>query len=236
MLQNPDASCPLCERPLDEHHWSKVIEKTQLEYEDTQGQFWVVREQIAVSDREIQVLRQEYREIDQKLSGYDSLREKRGQLAAQLEATSDVQQQLLQIISEKQHLENSLETGDYAPEKQIEIQQLDQYLQQLNYSEQDHVLARSEVDNLRWAEIKQGRIKDALKRQAQLIARKPELAANIAQLQLQLQQGQTDSDCAKEIAILEQQIAEIGYSSEQHNYLRQGVRQGQGWQFFRSFS
>ena len=230
MLQNPDASCPLCERPLDEHHWSKVIEKTQLEYEDTQGQFWVVREQIAVSDREIQVLRQEYREIDQKLSGYDSLREKRGQLAAQLEATSDVQQQLLQIISEKQHLENSLETGDYAPEKQIEIQQLDQYLQQLNYSEQDHVLARSDVDKLRWAEIKQGQIKDALKRQAQLIARKPELAANIAQLQLQLQQGQTDSDCAKEIANLEKQIAEIGYSSEQHNYLRQGVRQGQGWQ------
>ena len=188
MLQNPDASCPLCERPLDEHHWSKVIEKTQSEYEDTQGQFWVVREQLAVSDREIQVLRQEYREISQKLSGYDSLREQRGQLAAQLEATSDVQQQLLQIISEKEHLELSLETGDYAPEKQIEIQQLDQYLQQLNYSEQDHVLARSDVDKLRWAEIKQGQIKDALKRQAQLIAKKPELTANIAQLQLQLNQ------------------------------------------------
>jgi exonuclease SbcC len=230
MLQNPDASCPLCERPLDEHHWSKVIEKTQLEYEDTQGQFWVVREQLAVSDREIQVLRQEYREISQKLSGYDSLREQRGQLAAQLEATSDVQQQLLQIIAQKEHLEHSLESGDYAPEKQTEIQQLDQSLQQLNYSEQDHALARSEVDKLRWAEIKQGQIKDALKRQAQLTAKKPELTANITQLQWQLQQGQTDSDCAKEIANLEQQIAEIGYSSEQHNYLRQGVRQGQVWQ------
>jgi exonuclease SbcC len=112
MLQNPDALCPLCERPLDEHHWSKVIEKTQSEYEDTQGQFWVVREQMAVSDREIQVLRQEYREISQKLSGYDSLREKRGELAAQLQATTDVQQQLLQIISEKEHLERSLEIGE----------------------------------------------------------------------------------------------------------------------------
>ena len=202
MLQNPDASCPLCERPLDEHHWSKVIEKTQLEYEDTQGQFWVVREQLAVSDREIQVLRQEYREISQKLSGYDSLREQRGQLAAQLEATSDVQQQLLQIIAQKEHLERSLESGDYAPEKQTEIQQLDQSLQQLNYSEQDHALARSEVDKLRWAEIKQGQIKDALKRQAQLTAKKPELTGNITQLQWQLQQGQTDSDCAKEIANL----------------------------------
>ncbi|MFN5240425.1 MAG: exonuclease subunit SbcC [Aphanizomenon sp.] len=230
MLQNPDALCPLCERPLDEHHWSKVIEKTQSEYEDTQGQFWVVREQMAVSDREIQVLRQEYREISQKLSGYDSLREKRGELAAQLQATTDVQQQLLQIISEKEHLERSLEIGDYAPEKQAEIQELDHYLQQLNYSEQDHSLARSEVDKFRWAEIKQGQIKDALKRQAQLIAKKPELTTNISQLQSQLQQGQTDSNFAQEIANLEQQITEIAYNYEQHNYLRQSVRQGQSWQ------
>ncbi|MFO0140029.1 MAG: AAA family ATPase, partial [Aphanizomenon sp.] len=217
MLQNPDALCPLCERPLDEHHWSKVIEKTQSEYEDTQGQFWVVREQMAVSDREIQVLRQEYREISQKLSGYDSLREKRGELAAQLQATTDVQQQLLQIISEKEHLERSLEIGDYAPEKQAEIQELDHYLQQLNYSEQDHALARNEVERLRWAEIKQGEIKEAIKRQKKLTAKKPELTANITQLKLQIQQEQTDSDCAREIASLEQQIAEIGYSSEQHN-------------------
>jgi exonuclease SbcC len=230
MLQNPDALCPLCERPLDEHHWSKVIEKTQSEYEDTQGQFWVVREQMAVSDREIQVLRQEYREISQKLSGYDSLREKRGELAAQLQATTDVQQQLLQIISEKEHLERSLEIGDYAPEKQAEIQELDHYLQQLNYSEQDHSLARSEVDKFRWAEIKQGQIKDALKRQAQLIAKKPELTTNISQLQSQLQQGQTDSNFAQEIANLEQQITEIAYNYEQHNSLRQSVRQGQSWQ------
>ncbi|MFN8951339.1 MAG: AAA family ATPase, partial [Aphanizomenon sp.] len=230
MLQNPDALCPLCERPLDEHHWSKVIEKTQSEYEDTQGQFWVVREQMAFSDREIQVLRQEYREISQKLSGYDSLREKRGELAAQLQATTDVQQQLLQIISEKEHLERSLEIGDYAPEKQAEIQELDHYLQQLNYSEQDHSLARSEVDKFRWAEIKQGQIKDALKRQAQLIAKKPELTTNISQLQSQLQQGQTDSNFAQEIANLEQQITEIAYNYEQHNSLRQSVRQGQSWQ------
>lgn len=26
MLQNPEALCPLCERPLDEHHWSRVVE------------------------------------------------------------------------------------------------------------------------------------------------------------------------------------------------------------------
>ncbi|MDB9377297.1 AAA family ATPase, partial [Nodularia sphaerocarpa] len=68
MLRTPDAKCPLCERPLDEHHWNRVVDKTKDEYQDTEGQLWVFREQKAVSDREIQVLRQEYREILQKLS------------------------------------------------------------------------------------------------------------------------------------------------------------------------
>ncbi|AFZ25828.1 exonuclease SbcC [Cylindrospermum stagnale PCC 7417] len=229
MLQNPNALCPLCERSLDEHHWSRVIEKTQLEYQDTQGQFWVVREQMAVSDREIQVLRQEYREISQQLAAYDALREQRGQLAAQLEATTDVQQQLQQIVAEKEHLERSLQAGDYAPDKQAELRQLDEYLQQLNYNEQDHALARSEVERWRWAEIKLQQIKDATKRRATLTARKPELQANIAQFQTRIQQEQIDSDCARQIAALERQITEIAYSSEQHNHLRQSVRELQSW-------
>jgi len=49
-------------------------------------------------------------------------------------------------------LERSLEIGDYARDKQEELRQLDQYLEQLNYNEQDHALARSEVERWRWAE------------------------------------------------------------------------------------
>ncbi|MBW4556473.1 MAG: SMC family ATPase [Trichormus sp. ATA11-4-KO1] len=230
MLRTPDAICPLCERPLDEHHWNRVVDKTKDEYKDTEGQLWVFREQMAVSDREIQLLRQEYREISQKLAPYDTLREQRGQLAAQLQSTSDADQQLQQLAAEKQHLERSLQAGDYAPDKQAELQQLEQYLQQLNYNEQDHALARSEVERWRWAEIKQGQIKDAAKRQAQIAARKPELQATIAQLQTRIQQDQTDSECAKQISELERHIADIGYSSEQHNNLRVAVRQAQSWQ------
>ncbi|MFM2062812.1 MAG: hypothetical protein RLZZ507_2482 [Cyanobacteriota bacterium] len=229
MLQNPNALCPLCERPLDEHHWSRVIQKTQLEYEDTQGQFWVVREQMAVSDREIQVLRQEYREISQQLASYDALREQKGQLAAQLQATTDIQAQLQQVAAEKENLELSLQ-GEYAPDKQAELQQLDEYIQQLNYNEKDHALARSEVERLRKVEIKQAQIKDARKKQAQLTARKPELQASIEEFKAKIQSEQTDSDIARQITSLEQEIKEIAYSSEAHNNIRQGVREFQSWQ------
>ncbi len=230
MLASPDAICPLCDRSLDEHHWNRVVKKTQTQHQETQEQSWVGREQIAVSEREIQVLRQEYRELSQELTTSDALREQRGQLAAQLAATSDAQNRLQQIAAEKQQLERSLEIGEYAPDKQEELRQLDQYLQQLNYNEQDHALARSEMERWRWAEIRQGQIKDAQRRQAQIAARQPEITAQIAGLRARIEQQESCSECSKQITALDSYIAEIGYDTEQHNALRTALRQAQSWQ------
>ncbi|MUG90984.1 exonuclease subunit SbcC [Scytonema sp. UIC 10036] len=230
MLQTPNALCPLCERPLDEHHWNRVVDKTKIEYKDAEDELWIVRERMAVSDREIQVLRQEYRDISQQLSPYDTLREQRGQLAAQLQATSDVEQQLQQIVVEKQQLQQALEMGDYAHDLQAELQQLEQYLQQLNYSEQDHALARNEVERWRWAEIRLSQMKDAAKRQAQIQLRKPEIQGQIQQLQARVQQEATESECAKQIAALEKYIVELGYDTDRHNQIRLAVRKTQSWQ------
>ncbi len=230
MLQNPNASCPLCDRPLDEHHWNRVVQKTQTQQQDVQEQLWVGKEQMATSDREIQVLRQEYRELNQQLADYDALREQRGQLAAQLTATVDEKERLSQIAAEKQQLETALATGNYAPDKQIELRQLDEQLSFLNYNEQDHALARSEIERWRWAEIRQGQIKDAQKRQAQIAARKPEIEAQIADLQAQIAKQATNSPIAKKIATLESLIQEIGYNTEQHNALRLALRNSQAWQ------
>jgi len=230
MLQNPDASCPLCDRPLDEHHWNRVVQKTQTQQQDVQEQLWVGKEQMATSDREIQVLRQEYRELNQQLADYDALREQRGQLAAQLTATVDEKERLNQIATEKQQLETALATGNYAPDLQNELRILDAQLQKLNYNEQDHALARSEIERWRWAEIRQGQIKDAQKRQAQIAARKPEIEAQIADLQAQIAQQVTNSPIARKIAALESLIQEIGYNTEQHNVLRVALRNSQAWQ------
>lgn len=230
MLSIPDAICPLCDRSLDEHHWQKVIEKTRNEQQETEQQYWVTKEQMTVSDREIQILRQEYREISQELAPYDGLREQRGQLAAQLAATSDAYNHLQQITTEKQHLVRSLEKSDYAPDKQEELRMLDQQLQQLNYNEQDHALARSEIERWRWAEIKQAQIKDAQKRLAQIAARTPEMKAQIEELQSKILQQSTDSDCARQIADIDHLIEQLGYDTEKHNALRNSVRQAQSWQ------
>ncbi|MGD1873136.1 MAG: exonuclease subunit SbcC [Mastigocoleus sp.] len=230
MLQTPDAVCPLCERPLEEHDWNTVVSKTREEYKDTEGRLWVFRDQMACSEREIQVLRQEYRDVSKKLSQYDALREHRGQLAAQLDSCSDAEKELEQLSSERQVLEKALQQGEYAPDTKSELEQLEEYLQELNYNEQDHALARSEVERWRWAEIKLSQIKDANKRKEHLAARKPELQTQISQLENRSQQESISSECAREIAAIDAQILEIAYNREQHHQVRVALRQTQSWQ------
>jgi exonuclease SbcC len=230
MLQAQNAVCPLCDRPLDEAHSHHVIQKTVTEQKEVQEQFWIVREQLAVCERELQVLRQEYAQISQELSPYENLLEQRGQLEARLEATDEVYDRLYELSEEKEQLERSLRIGSYALELQAELRQIDFQLQQLNYNEQTHALARSEVDRLRWAEIKQAKLEEATKRLRQIDEKKPQLQSQIDALHASLQELETTSQLKRQIEALEQQMIEIGYNLTEHNSLRASLRQAQSWQ------
>ena len=229
MLSNPDAVCPLCDRTLDEHHRSQVVGKTQKKQQEIEEQIWVIREQLSTCDREIQVLIQEYREIDREVSTYDSLQKQYGQLEAQLEATEEVYEQLQVTQEERDNLELSLQRGNYAQEVQTQIQQLEQELQTLDYDEQTHALVRGEVKSLRWAEIKQAKIEDAKKRQGQLDMQKPQLLNEIGDLQTNLAKLHINSQIQRQIKAIDLQIQELGYDRTVHQNLLTSLR-SQSWQ------
>jgi hypothetical protein len=90
-LAEPDRPCPLCDRPLDDLHWQLVRNRHKQEREAIQQDIWAIREQLAVSEREIQVLRQEYRDLEVELADYSTVLEQRGQLQAQLAASDTLQ-------------------------------------------------------------------------------------------------------------------------------------------------
>ncbi len=229
MLQVPDALCPLCDRPLDEHHWDLVIEKQKAQEQGIINQLWVLKEQLATSDREIQILRQEYRELEEELKHYNALRERRGQLQAQIDATLASRDRLQHLTLEKQQLEQALHTGSYAGELYQELQQVEQSLQQLNYNDQDRSLALNEEKRWRWGEIKQGQIQQSQRQMAQLQVRKPELEQKLAQLQGALQEQQTNSPLQQQIALLDRHLQTIGYDPQEHNRLRGALRSAQLW-------
>lgn len=220
--------CPLCDRPLDEQHWELVVQKHLAKQQEILEQIWVIREQLAVSEREIQVLRQEYRDIEKRLEQYGSVLERRGQLQEQLQANESGRYSLDQLLDEVQHLEHQLRSGEFAPDLQEELRLLDQTLEHLNYDDRNHAIARGLVDRWRWAEIKQAEIKQAQRRQTQIEQRLPELqaqqdecTAHIAHLETTLAEG---------LAQYDQHLTDLGYSLEQHNALRAALKQVQASQ------
>jgi exonuclease SbcC len=206
-----------------------VLEHHRTEQQEIQQQLWVIREQLTTSDREIRILRQEYRDLDKELAQYGATLERRGQLQQQLQGILGEQRRLQDVQVEISQLEHVLQQGNFAPDLQEELKLLDRSLHQLDYDDKNHALARGEVDRWRWAEIKYAEIKTAQRRQGQILEQKPELERTIAALEQELESSQ-HSPLQHHIHELDQHIAAIGYHLDQHTAIRQAIRQAQPWQ------
>ncbi|NES06446.1 MAG: exonuclease subunit SbcC [Okeania sp. SIO2F4] len=221
--------CPLCDRPLDEHHWHLVVDKHQTQQKEIRDLLWVAREQLTLSEREIKILRTEYRQIDQELAKYDELRERRGGLQAQLDNIKNDESLLQELVEEVAEVERSLHTGDFAVNLYAEISSLEQQIEQFNYDDRSHSLAREEEKKLRWAEIKYGQIKDAETKLGKIRAQMPEFEEQIVSLEQDLEQQKQTSEVQQQIVVIEREISEIGYNLDEHNNVRSELRKAQFW-------
>lgn len=222
-------ACPVCDRPLDDQHRALVLERYRQEREELLRQIWVIREQLATSEREIQVLRQEYRDLEQELSQYTAVLEKRGQLQAQLQGMSEGESRLQQVLQEREAIAQTLQVDAFLPELQEELQALDATLQRLDYDDRNHALARGEVDRWRWAEIKQAELKTAQRRLTQLQEKQPQLTQQIAELEQQWA-ALSHSPLQQQIDQLDREMTAIAYDSPRHSALRKALRETQIWQ------
>lgn len=229
MLQVPDAACPLCDRPLDEHHWGLVSDKHQAQHRDILHQIWVIKEQIAISDREIQVLRQEYSQIDRQLADYDNLRERRGQLQAQLAAQDEDWEALQTAIAERHLLETQLQDGDYAPDERAELNRIERQLSDLAFDERELALARGSVDRLRWAEIQQAQLQQVEANLKRLQQQRPQLQAHLAEGERQVRELASESELARELADLQRYLGGLNYDRQEHDRVRSQLRDAQSW-------
>ncbi|MGK7914658.1 MAG: exonuclease subunit SbcC [Prochloraceae cyanobacterium] len=230
MLEKPEATCPLCEQGLDEHYRHQVIDKTQKQQEEIQGYIWVIRDQLATCERELQILRQEYAQLSKELKIYDRLQQELGQLEAKLEATGESYSQLQEIKAKTEELERSLTVGKYARELHLELKQIDEELQRLNYDEQTHALVRGEEKRWRWAEIKQAKLEENKRRQAAIEAQKPNLQGKIASLRTSIAQLGQNSPIQRQLERVDCYLSELGYERSRHNQIIASVRQAQPWQ------
>ena len=230
LLEDPDeAHCPLCEQTLGKTTWQALRDRTADERNEVQNQIWAIREQLAVSESEIQVLRQEYRVLEDELAKYAHILEERGQLKAKLASADSLQNQLRTMDEERAQLERCLAEHDYAENLQDELKGIETQLAAMEYDDRDHALVRSQVERLRWSEIKHTEIKQAERRLDQIREHRPQIEANIQIAQAAIDEAKESSE-AQELQQIEQQIEAIGYSLEKHNQLRDQLRETRMWQ------
>jgi DNA repair protein SbcC/Rad50 len=227
LLKDPDASCPLCDRALDENHWEHISTTFQTERAHFEQQISATQEEIARYEQECQVLRAEYSQLTQEINLLKDLPEQRGKLQAKLDSLAELQVNLAEIAIEQQAIELAIESKSYVSELQAELLALTAQLQATDYSEQNHALARGDVDKLRWAEIKQEKIKDAERRQQQSIAQTAKLESEIAKIELDLAKLQIDSDLRVELVEIDRQIAKLAYDRNYHQQVSTDLRESQ---------
>ncbi|AFY91467.1 exonuclease subunit SbcC [Chamaesiphon minutus] len=230
LLEVPDASCPVCEQPLDENHREHVLTSAKSERENIDRQISASQEEYSLYVREREDLIAQYKQLNRELAGSENLREQRGKLQAQLDSIAELQVNLEEIAIEKSQIELAIESRIYARELQTELAGLLIQLEETNYSEQSHALARGEVDKLRWAEAKQERIKEAERKQQQSIERKERLEIEIAAIEENINLLQTNSDMKIELEAVIKEIEALGYDRNYHNQVTTSLRESQSIQ------
>ncbi|EAZ92557.1 hypothetical protein CY0110_02489 [Crocosphaera chwakensis CCY0110] len=227
LLNNPESTCPLCEQNLDESRRHHVIEKTNKQQEQLQQQIWFLQEELSVIKRDIKSLISEDRELENQLKNSGNIQQEFSRIEAQLDQAGEVKVKLKKLLKDKENVDNLINTETYGMNIQNEIRIIDKRLEKLNYDEQTHALARGEVERLRWAEIKQARIEDAIRDQKKIAQQKPELIAKLEQLETEKNNLETNSELKQEVNKIEEELNNLNYDRSYHQRISNYIRKSQ---------
>jgi Chromosome segregation ATPases len=227
-------TCPLCSRPLSLRLRDVVLKKHRERQEEIAGQLFVIREQLAVADREIELLQAEYRRLSQELATWDERLHLQGRLQQQWEAEQERRRQIQLWQAEAAELREILDREAYAQEARQQLQQIQQALHQLGYDEREHALQRGELERWRWALGRSQELRKAQERRSRLCEQIASLQAQLETLQQAVSKDSvppvgSDSPLAERLAQVEQALNHLGYDGSLHQQVKAELAQAQLW-------
>ncbi|HIK36630.1 MAG TPA: AAA family ATPase [Geminocystis sp. M7585_C2015_104] len=229
-LQEKHAICPLCERELDESHLQYVVAKTRMEYKQLELELWNCKAQIVEAERELENLRKEYGELNQKLAQEEHWRKEYAFLENRLDYGEELSTRLEELQEEINAIMSRLENGDYASLQRQKILEIEQKIRELNYSEENHAILRKEEAALRWAETQETRLKEAQNELEKIGQQKEYISQKIRDITEELSTIARDSEIQRKLQHIQQELAEINYDSREHQQVVETLRELQQYQ------
>ena len=217
-----DEDCPLCQHPLSGEHWEHFLASNTADQDALRKQIDDCQVAEIITNRELDQLRQEFKDIKAELAGYEQLREEKGRISSTLAALVNAADQLAQLQTSQANLLQSIEHRHYATDFIDELQELDETLAKLGYDDKNRALAQSEVDHYRWAEIKHGDLQKAEVKFKQLLLQQGQIEQ---QLQIDRQAAiATTEQLQQALQQIQTQLTAVGYDPEQQRLVQMALR------------
>jgi DNA repair protein SbcC/Rad50 len=229
LLLQPDAQCPLCKQDLHEDHLLLIQESNAQEEQELSDNLLILTDQLSVVNHEIRVLREEYGLVKKELEALEPSLQQKGTLEQQLQALEQRSQQAKELKIQEKNFLLQLERQDFAHELRAHLAHLDEELQQLNYDEKDHALARDQVERWRWADIKVSELNAAQKQIERIEAELPPSQEKLARLEAQLATRTYAEESQQKWQRMNNQLTELGYNQTAHRQIRQELQENQHW-------
>jgi DNA repair protein SbcC/Rad50 len=217
-----DEDCPLCQHPLSGEHWEHFLASNTADQVALKEQIDDCQAAEIATNRELEKLRQEFKDIKAELTGYEQLREEKGRINSTLAALANAADRLIQLQIEQANLLASIEHRHYAIDFISELQELDEMLAELGYDDKNRALAQSAVDRYRWAEIKHSDLQRAEVKLQQLLQQQAHIEK---QLQVDRQAAITTSQQLQQARHqIQTQLTAVGYDAEQQKIVQLSLR------------
>uniref|UniRef100_UPI0030DBDB1F exonuclease subunit SbcC n=2 Tax=Picosynechococcus sp. PCC 8807 TaxID=195248 RepID=UPI0030DBDB1F len=230
LLQQPGATCPLCEQNLDHDHHQNVMAKTQAQYSATEAEILTFQNELKRCDQLLRDYHQELTALDQVRSSYESYDQQMIRLEQAIETNQALEKELKQVEQELLNLERALRLEAYAEDLRAELAEVQHQLETLEYDESQLAIARETEKEYRWAELKEVELNQARQRLDTLQREIPQQEAELETQRHQLDQNRQTSPWQVRLTQLQEQLNALNYDRNAHQQLRQALQQGQIWQ------
>ena len=226
LLDSPEASCPLCQSPLEDEHRELVIRQMEQQTEQIEQTNWSSYEENNRCNKELNDLEKEANQLRRDLKTYVEVQNKGAQIDNKLDDLEQKKGRVNnQLNPDMAGLENKLAQNDYSLDLQQELAQIIGEITQLNYHEQTHYLTRAEVEKLRHFEFKKSELEKAKEKQNNINQRIPVIIGNIESFEQEIVELQQNSALQEEISQITEEIRRLNYDQVYHQSISAQLRQ-----------
>lgn len=218
-----EANCPMCTRHLDDSEKQIIVDKYNQDIKTIDYEIEKLNVDNSMIEKKMEEYRNLYSQLNTELKGKDLLQKQLGELEKVKSNSEQAQKEIESLVSELRKISLRLQDNKINDTLQSEISSVENQIKELDYNPEKLSLIQAEVNNWKWAELKNQQIKDAEDNLNKINEFLPKLEIKINFLRNSLEDNKFAIEKVQESEKLKNDVKNIDYNKEKHQILRQEI-------------